>query len=120
MKSLSRAWNKLGFGPQSDSLQEELLELSDDCNQLGITEAKKEEWLTIDDSETDVQELTDEDIIGMVQASSSSIDDSEKEDEQEPIGPTINHSEAEEVFKHWLIMVRKAILSYTNEDSAAS
>ena len=30
--SLSRAWNKLGFGPQSDSLQEELPELSDDCN----------------------------------------------------------------------------------------
>ena len=79
--SLSRAWNKLGFGPQSDSLQEELPELSDDCNRLGTTEAEKEEWLTMDDSETGVQELTDEDIIGMVQASSSSIDDSDEEDE---------------------------------------
>ena len=69
--SLSHAWSKLGFGPQSDSLQEELPELSDDWNQLGITEAEKEEWLTMDDSETGVQELTDEDIIGMVQASSS-------------------------------------------------
>ena len=103
---LSRAWNKLGFGPQSDSLQEELPELSDDCNWLGITEAEKEEWLTMDDSETGVQELTDEDIIGMVQASSS-IDDSDEEDEQEPVGPTITHSEAEEAFSIGLSWLEK-------------
>ena len=104
---LSRARSKLGFGPQSDSLQEELPELSDDCNQLGITEAEKEEWLTMDDSETGVQELTDEDIIGMVQASSSSIDDSDEEDEQEPVGPTITHSEAEEAFSIGLSWLEK-------------
>ena len=55
--SLSHAWNKLCFGPQSDSLQEELPELSEDCNRLGITEAETEECLTMNDSETDVQEL---------------------------------------------------------------
>ena len=35
----------------------------------------------MDGSVTGVQELTDEDIVGMVQASSSSIDDSDEEDE---------------------------------------
>ena len=61
----------------------------------------------MDDSETGVQELTDEDIIGMVQASSSSIDDSDEEDEQEPVCPTITHSEAEEAFSTGLSWLEK-------------
>ena len=37
----------------------------------------------MDDSETGVQELTGEDIIGMVQVSSSLIDEHEKEEENQ-------------------------------------
>ena len=65
--SLSHAWNKLGLSQQSYSLDEEQPELWDDCNQFGITEAEKEEWLSINDSDTGMQELTDEDNVGMCQ-----------------------------------------------------
>ena len=61
----------------------------------------------MDDSETGVQELTDEDIIGMVQASSSSIDDSDEEEEKGPVGPTVTHSEAEEAFSIGLSWLEK-------------
>ena len=57
----------------------------------------------MDDSETGAQEMTDEDIVGMVQVSSSSIDDSDEENEQEPVDPTITHSEAEEAFSSALV-----------------
>ena len=50
----------------------------------------------MDNSETGVQELTGEDIIGMVQVSSSLID--EREEEEENKLPTITHSETEEAF----------------------
>ena len=39
--SLSRAWNKLGFGPDGDSQQEELPEFSMECSQLGIFDIEK-------------------------------------------------------------------------------
>ena len=65
--SLSHAWNKLGLSQQSYSLDEEWPELWDNFNQLVITEAEKEEWPSINESDTGMQELTDEDNVGMCQ-----------------------------------------------------
>ena len=96
--SLSRAWNKLGLVPMSDS-QEELPDLTEECNELDITATEEEEWLTMDKGETGVQKLSDVDIVGMVQASSSSVHDSEEEEEEEePVRYTITLIEAEEAF----------------------
>ena len=53
--SLRRAWNKLGFSSDSSSSQEEEVpELSEECDMLGVTETEKEQWLAMDKCETGV------------------------------------------------------------------
>ena len=92
----SRACNKLGFGPDCDSQQEELPGLSEECSQFGDPDAEMEEWLSMDESETGVQEMTDEDIISSHQASPV-VNESEKEVEEQT-GVTITHTKTEEAF----------------------
>ena len=40
-----------------------MLELSEECNMLGVTETEKEQWLAMGRCETGVQNMTDEDIM---------------------------------------------------------
>ena len=63
---------------------------------LGVTETEKEQWLAMDKCETGVQNMTDEDIIAMVQ--SGETEEEEEDEDEEPTGPTITHTEAEEAF----------------------
>ena len=101
---LRRAWNKLGFTSDSSSSsscssssqEEEVPELSEECDMLGVTETEKEQWLAMDQCETGVQNMTDEDIIAMVQ--SGETEEEEEDEDEEPTGPTITHTEAEEAF----------------------
>ena len=104
---LRRAWNKLGFSSGSSSSsscsssqEEEVPELSEECDMLGITETEKEQWLATDKCETGVQNMTDEDIIAMVQ--SGETEEEEEDEDEEPTGPTITHTEAEEAFSSCL------------------
>ena len=67
--SLSRACNKLGLGPGSSSAlpEEEVPEMSEECTQLGIDQLVGDAWLEEDSSETGTVEMTDEEIVDIVQ-----------------------------------------------------
>ncbi len=94
---LQRSWNKLGLGPSSmNSSQEEPVDMSRDCEQLGITEEEKNEWLAIDDGETGVPNLTDEEIIAEVQE--CEMDEHDNDEEIVSANPVIKHEDAEKAF----------------------
>lgn len=72
----------------SSSLEEELPDLSSDCDVLGITEDDREKWIAIDKSR-----------IRLMMVQSSVAEDPEKQEEDEEPGsnaPAIGHSKAEE------------------------
>ena len=94
--SLCRAWNKVGLGPNSTAQHEDMMPgISEEYNRLDIDESEGEAWLNRDTSETGAEEMTDEEIIGVVQGD----DDSEEEEEEDNITqPTVTHTEAEAAF----------------------
>ena len=83
--------------------------ISEECNQLGIDESEGEAWPNRDTSETGAEEMTDEEIIGVVVQGD---DDSEEEEEEDNITqPTVTHTEAEAAFSicmSWLEQQDKA------------
>ena len=80
--SLCRAWNNVGLGTNSTAQHEDMMPgIYEECNQVGIDESEGEAWLNRDTSETGAEEMTDEEIIGVVQGN----DDSEEEEEEDYI-----------------------------------
>ena len=75
---------------------EELPDVSEECDQLGITESKTEEWLVADQSLSGAQMLSYGELMEMAQGSSTH--DSEYYEQAEPVGPIVRYNVAEECF----------------------
>ena len=93
--SLCRAWNKLFSGDEKLDDQppsEELPLISEEFGQLEISECDMEEWLTADQDVMGFQELSDGEILDLVQESPSPQDE---EEEQEKC---VSHGDVKQCF----------------------
>ena len=74
---------------------EELPLISEEFGQLEISECEMEEWLTADQDVMGFQELSDGEILDLVQESPSPQDDTDEEEEQEKC---VNHGDVKQCF----------------------
>ena len=108
----------MGFGGSTSGCdsQEETEELPQECDQLGVTEREREEWLTSDQCVSSNQVLSEgENSLKWVKGLPLSGD---SDDESEQNGAAIRHSDAEKCFStclSWLEQQPEATLILLQE-----